>query len=579
MVTDINMTLDDLKKFGLNLLPTAGAIGGGIAGGAAAGPFGAIPAAGAGASGGEYLRQLLSGEQLNPTEARKQAALGVAGEGIGIPVGNLLSKALGTGAKGLMKTVFKESPKLERAGIKSGTTLAEQALQAGERGTTTQIYQKALSTIKTLEDTLQKTLSEAKQKVKLSEVRKEVEPLIKKYTEAGNEAAANFITKRLDAIKNVSGSVMSAEKAQAIKRTLYEELRKAYGDIAAPNKEELKAVGRGFKKAIEKAGGVQVENINKQLSYYGKIADTMESKLAKSGGSFLDKLVMGGGILSAPFTGGASLLAPAVMGVAGSTIGKTTTAQALKGLGQVAAKPAAQAIGGQAMARTGNALMELLVGKQPPQDSNQTGDQNNLNQGTNIIPQGTSTAPKEGDISPQGQWVYSEQAKDWIPNTQTQAGGVPKDMFSEESLQQLAIMDLMETGGKNFAKIDAMKKMFSGVKQDRSQMTEAQVARAQTGDLTDEALSLLTTKPNIKTGLIEAPLESLKAKVNKGDQDTIDFNILISNLTATLAKARAGTSFTPNEQKMLERYAPKVGDSKQELLTKLKGLKSMGLNL
>jgi hypothetical protein len=98
--------------------------------------------------------------------------------------------------------------------------------------------------------------------------------------------------------------------------------------------------------------------------------------------------------------------------------------------------------------------------------------------------------------------------------------------------------------------IEAAYKMLQ--EEDAGSGTEAQVARKQAKSLTSQALSMLQTNPNIKTGMIGGPLEQLKSKFSVGDQSSVEFNTLISNLTATIAKARAGTSFTPNEEKMLK---------------------------
>lgn len=99
-------------------------------------------------------------------------------------------------------------------------------------------------------------------------------------------------------------------------------------------------------------------------------------------------------------------------------------------------------------------------------------------------------------------------------------------------------------------------------------LSEAQQSRVDVKDLTQSALDMLAGG-NIKTGLISAPLENIKGTFGVADQETLAFNTLISNLKATIAKARAGTSFTAGEKKMLEQYTPNVGDSKQQLLTKL----------
>lgn len=102
--------------------------------------------------------------------------------------------------------------------------------------------------------------------------------------------------------------------------------------------------------------------------------------------------------------------------------------------------------------------------------------------------------------------------------------------------------------------------------------TETQRARDEAAQLADEAVAMLQGG-GIQTGMIAGPLENIKAKFNAADEKTLRFNTLAASLRAAIAKARAGTSFTEGEKKMLQQYTPNVGDSAQELATKLQLLK------
>lgn len=105
-------------------------------------------------------------------------------------------------------------------------------------------------------------------------------------------------------------------------------------------------------------------------------------------------------------------------------------------------------------------------------------------------------------------------------------------------------------------------------------LTETQQARSDIRSLTDQALRALETG-SVKTGPIAPKFENLKAVFNAGDESTLGFNALISSIRATIAKARAGTSFTANEEKLLNQYTPQVGDSDQQLRIKLQGLQQL----
>jgi hypothetical protein len=105
----------------------------------------------------------------------------------------------------------------------------------------------------------------------------------------------------------------------------------------------------------------------------------------------------------------------------------------------------------------------------------------------------------------------------------------------------------------------------------QEKLTEIQQAREDVKGLTYYAMEQLEAG-GVKTGPGSGTIENVKSVFNAGDQTTLDFNNTIAQIKATLAKARAGTSFTPNEEKLLDKYSPKEGDSMQRLQTKLKGL-------
>jgi hypothetical protein len=98
-----------------------------------------------------------------------------------------------------------------------------------------------------------------------------------------------------------------------------------------------------------------------------------------------------------------------------------------------------------------------------------------------------------------------------------------------------------------------------------------QQARSDVSYLTSNALNMLKSGKG-QTGPIAPKLQEILGTVNQGDQPTLTLNNTIANIKASIAKARAGTSFTPNEEKLLDKYTPNVGDSKQQLETKLNGL-------
>lgn len=150
----------------------------------------------------------------------------------------------------------------------------------------------------------------------------------------------------------------------------------------------------------------------------------------------------------------------------------------------------------------------------------------------------------------------------------TQQSGIDRSVFLQAMLQ-----DLQQTGGKNIAKIEEIAKFAGadGAGAKPAKKTEAQVAREDTVAIAEDALNQLQGG-GIQTGMVAGPLQQIASKFGVADQTTLDFNTTVSMLKAAIAKARAGTSFTPGEAKLLNSYTPNVGDSKQQLETKLRKL-------
>ena len=59
-----------------------------------------------------------------------------------------------------------------------------------------------------------------------------------------------------------------------------------------------------------------------------------------------------------------------------------------------------------------------------------------------------------------------------------------------------------------------------------------------------------------------------------GSEEGGQVRAIIGNLKGTLAKLRGGTSFTENEQKLLDTYVPGINESTPSILSKLTALKT-----
>lgn len=74
-------------------------------------------------------------------------------------------------------------------------------------------------------------------------------------------------------------------------------------------------------------------------------------------------------------------------------------------------------------------------------------------------------------------------------------------------------------------------------------------------------------------GPLAGPLGSIGSRLfGTGSDESKAVRASIGNIRATIAKLRAGTSFTANEEKLLDTYTPKESDSQSLLVSKMNGL-------
>jgi len=477
----------------------------------------------------------------------------------------------------LMSGVFKESIKASKAALQKEESLGKEALRRGLRGNEEGILQKAVEKVETTENALQTLLSESKRIIPIGDIKQSVQPLLTKYAKAGNTTAQKNILDRIQALEDYHGSSIPISIANEVKRTLYQEARNGYGSLASENIEGVKAIARALKEKIaEKVPQANV--LNKELSVYGRIQDSMLDKMTRGQRNNILGItgsVMGvGSLLAAPSTGGLSMVVPAAQLAFGTTTGKTTTANILNKVGQIR-KPGVQ-----------SGKMDYLIGQLAsrlpsfggnPNVNNNAGNANNnqqvVNQVGGNVPQ-TPTALQEGQLSPGGQWRYDSKKDDWVAVPQAEQVGaeVTSDDIYKQMVQAYSDTGKVPAALKTLYDI-TLKRESGGTKEKKS---AKQLDREELGYGVDTAIEMLNSKNPPKVGPmgIESRLEEFKGAFNAGDPNTIAFNKVIAEMTASIAKARGGTSFTANEQKLLNTYSPRIGDSEQMLRAKLTALKN-----
>lgn len=232
--------------------------------------------------------------------------------------------------------------------------------------------------------------------------------------------------------------------------------------------------------------------------------------------------------------------------ITGGRIG-TGPLQALEDSTGRTLQSAGRAIGGGSQAAAppvSSALKQLLLRAGVPGAAALGGDQQDT------VPTAQPASPITDTGATGGGQVDSQQVL-----KQLLAAGVLSGKISSSDVTALQSLGLLDSGKTE-------------------KLTEAQQARADVGSLSSQALRALETG-QVKTGPIAPRFENLKSVFNAGDEQTVAFNTLLASIKATIAKARAGTSFTPNEEKLLNQYTPNVGDSEQQLRVKLQGLQQL----
>jgi len=548
----------------LDLLPFLGGVGGGVLGGVAGGGFGAIPGGAAGAGGGELLKQLLLKQQLNVGAIKGEAQTGAIGGLLGGVTGKVFGKVAGAATKylpeRLMGSVFKEAPTAARAAVQKGTQLGKEALKRGIKGSDESIYANAVGRMTQLEELMQTSLSTSNKSVSMQGIKNLVKPLLKSLTDAGNLQAVKSITNRVANIEAVHGKSIPVAVAQKVKRTLYDELRKNYGKLAGEETEALKTVARGLKEGIAK-NVKGVGDINKELSVYGRVADSIEKKIA-SGASKnlvgLKDILLGGagyGLGGIPGLVGAG----AIKGLE-STVGKTYLSNILSGVGKSGVAQAGGNVLSQILGQTGARVPSAIQGITPEQPGAQ---QQEGIQHDQIIPQQPTQEPI---LSPEGQWQWDEAQQDWVPNEQKQTGG-----FTKEQIGQAMVLDLARTGGKNIPELKAISEFLVDKDKDKKKpLTSVQqtlITNVQSAERSlNKVEEILKKDPNI---ILKSQVPGIAGRLLGAST----YNTARKEISDVLGRMRTGAVITEEELKLYLTKLPELGDRQEDIDFKLKELR------
>lgn len=533
-----------------NYVSEAGGLAGGLLG-SLAGGVGAVGGATVGAGLGQALESKLLGQKQSARKIAGEAVMSGAGELIGLGVGKLatglLSKGTSKAATGLIKKAYKPTATAIRKSafnstddfakfvIKNNKNLSDEAIAALQNQyDDLAINSGAKVNVNKLYDSLVKEASKISKeggtkKIKFAEQIKAEADLLKSQLKGGKADISTITNIRRSFDENVKN--FGADELTDVSLWMRNRLKNTI-DTAANS-------------AAAKVDGKTITEISKQLSKSISARDLIAKGLEKgSTRSPFGMGAIGGGVIGGGAFGGttgalggaavgSAMNNPALVGGTAGLLGNIATKTA-GGMGRTAGNVAGSL--GQLNMQTGQGLAESVT------------------QPTDQVIEQPAVQPISAYITPQGQMPESR-------------GMTDKDFFT-----QAIFNDFAQTGGKNVSQIMAVAK-FLGVDQagTTTKKTEAQTARDDAAYLAQDALDFFTTN-KIKSGLLNAPIQENLAKLGIADQPTVEFQTKVAQLKATIAKARAGTSFTPNEERLLNQYTPQLSDSPQQIKTKLKGL-------
>jgi hypothetical protein len=110
-------------------------------------------------------------------------------------------------------------------------------------------------------------------------------------------------------------------------------------------------------------------------------------------------------------------------------------------------------------------------------------------------------------------------------------------------------------------------KLSAGQQQDIAEM-------ATISDMIDKVLNYNSDGNLEGVGAVSGGLGNLLTRTfGSGSQEAKDVRALVGNIKGTIAKLRGGTSFTENEQKLLESYTPSINEHGKSVVNKLNLLK------
>jgi hypothetical protein len=175
--------------------------------------------------------------------------------------------------------------------------------------------------------------------------------------------------------------------------------------------------------------------------------------------------------------------------------------------------------------------------------------------------EGITQGQGEQQIQPQ-QGEYQSQ-NETNQNMFGQQPSISQSILDSDKIKQLMVMDLLQNGGKNMSKIQALDKIMNPTTKAKSAAATQVEGKANAGlNAIDRIEQLIQTDPSV---LVKASLP--------GAPGAREYKAMVSSLTDAIGGLRTGASVSKEQQKFYEQMLPKVGDSPQTILAKIAAVK------
>lgn len=591
--------LKQLRQFaGSEFAPVAGGILGGMGGAFMGGPLGGIVGAVGGAGVGEALQQRVRGEEFQPREVAKEAAISGAGEIVGIGAGKLLGKvgkAVARKAGDLpLKAIRPSKSQLFKFAKATGEDMAKfvrrnKLFEAGTR----QIDDLVIGLQSSFDDIALKSgiqiepatvLTKFKNRITeldnipigiaknlAKQLGKEQDLFAKRFGTAFDVSELTKLRRQVDQLIPESKFLQDPLRQGVSKelRDIYQGVvREVTEDLVGPAGRSLKELGQELNKAYRFRDLAELQ----QHLGRGKLPAGLLPSITGTGagvGSYLsgerDPLDLIRNSLigaSIPWAVNNPKLISAVskaLSAGGKAVERVGASVAQKGLPDISAITTGVASTvGQGIAQLGKRAFLPDIDQARLRQPIEPGD---IGQRGAWQEQPTTEGPV---TSPEGQWTWDPQLGDWVP-TQQQARGEQGARLTQDQIAQLALQAAQSGDPKKALEVVSALAKLMGPTEEKAVSVAAQKQQ-------NYAKSGLRGLEEIRSIIKEDPT-ILTKQLMPGRLASRKFDSALFKTVEAILRARTGAAAPEEEvRRYMKNFGPRFGDNPDVIEFKLKSL-------